>query len=44
VFCRHTESFSFRSYNDFTFIEYNKCSKCSKILRYLKGFDEDMRG
>jgi len=44
VFCRHKDSFSFRKYSDFTFIEYNKCCKCGKTLRYLKGFDEDMRG
>jgi hypothetical protein len=31
-------------YNDFDFNEYNKCSKCGKTLRYIKGFDEDMRG
>ena len=45
VFCNHKESFSFRIYyNSFDFGEYNKCSKCGKILRYLKGFDEDLRG
>ena len=44
VFCSHEESFSFRKYNDFNFKEYNKCSKCGKTLRYLKGFDEDVRG
>ena len=45
VFCTHGESFSFRLYyNDVNFKEYNKCSKCGKILRYLKGYDEDMRG
>jgi len=44
VFCSHEDSFSFRKYNDFDFNEYNKCSKCGKTLRYIKGFDEDMRG
>ncbi|HET7285357.1 MAG TPA: hypothetical protein VFI70_11785 [Nitrososphaeraceae archaeon] len=45
VFCTHEESFSFRMYyDDFNFKEYNKCSKCGKTLRHLKGYDEDMRG
>ncbi|MGE0242482.1 MAG: hypothetical protein AB7F53_00535 [Nitrososphaeraceae archaeon] len=44
MFCSHEDSFSFREYNDFDFSEYNKCSKCGKILRYFKGFDEDLRG
>ncbi|MGH9979215.1 MAG: hypothetical protein ACRD8Z_25785 [Nitrososphaeraceae archaeon] len=44
LFCDHVESFSFRKYNDFDFREYDQCSKCGKILRYLKGFDEDLRG
>jgi len=44
AFCRHKDSFSFRKYNDFDFNEYEKCSKCGKTLRYIKGFDEDMRG
>lgn len=44
VFCRHKDSYSFRKYNDFDFSEYEKCSKCGKTLRYIRGFDEDMRG
>jgi hypothetical protein len=44
VFCAHKESFSFRMYNEFNFKEYNKCSRCGKTLRYLRGFDEDIRG
>ena len=44
IFCNHKELFSFRMYNDFNFKEYNKCAKCGKTLRCLKGFDEDMRG
>ena len=44
VFCNHEQSFSFRRYDDFNFNEYNKCCTCGKILRHLKGFDEDIRG
>ena len=44
VFCAHKESFSFRMYNEFDFKEYNKCCRCGKTLRYLKGFEEDIRG
>jgi len=44
LFCTHKESFSFRKYNDFDFYEYNKCCSCGKVLRELKGFDEDARG
>jgi hypothetical protein len=44
AFCSHEDSFSFTTYNDFDFNEYNKCSKCGKTLRNIKGFDEDMRG
>jgi 4-hydroxybenzoate polyprenyltransferase len=31
-------------YNDFDFVEYNKCSKCGKILKHFRGFEEDIRG
>ena len=44
VFCAHKESFSFRMYNEFNFKEYSKCSRCGKTLRYLRGFEEDIRG
>jgi hypothetical protein len=44
VFCAHKESFSFRTYDEFNFKEYNKCSRCGKTLRYLRGFEEDIRG
>ena len=44
VFCTHKDSFSFRMYSDFNFKEYNKCSRCGKTLRYLRGFEEDIRG
>ena len=44
IFCNHENSFSFRKYNDFDFYEYDKCVKCEKILRYIRGFDESIRG
>ena len=44
IFCKHKESYSFRKYNDFDFIEYNKCCRCGKVLRYMNGFEEDIRG
>ncbi len=44
LLCNHMDRFSYRKYNDFDFIEYNKCSKCGKILDYIKGYDEDLRG
>ncbi len=43
-FCKHDEVFSFRKYNDYDFHEYCKCSKCEKTLKWVKGFDEDIRG
>ena len=43
-FCKHSDSFSFRKYNDLDFSEYNKCSNCGKVLRFLSGFEEDIRG
>jgi hypothetical protein len=44
IFCKHDNTFSFRRYNDFDFFEYNKCVNCEKTLRYLRGFDESIRG
>jgi len=44
IFCTHDNTFSFRKYNDFDFFEYDKCIDCEKILRYLRGFDESIRG
>jgi hypothetical protein len=44
IFCNHDDTFSFRRYNDFDFFEYSKCANCEKTLRYLKGFDESIRG
>ena len=44
IFCNHENTFSFRRYNDFDFYEYDKCVNCEKILRYIRGFDESIRG
>ena len=44
IFCDHSESYSFRRYNEFNFEEFNTCSRCGKTLRQLRGFDEDIRG
>jgi hypothetical protein len=44
LFCKHPDSFSFRTYNDFDFNEYSKCSHCGKVLRFFSGFEEDIRG
>lgn len=44
IFCNHENTFSFRKYNDFDFYEYDKCVNCEKILRYIRGFDESIRG
>lgn len=44
IFCNHENTFSFRKYNDFDFYEYDKCVNCEKILRYIRGFDESVRG
>ena len=43
-FCAHKESFAYRRYDDFDFVEFSNCSKCGKTLRKFAGFDEDMRG
>ena len=42
--CSHENTFAFRKYNDFEFVEYQMCDDCKKILNTLKGFDEDIRG
>jgi hypothetical protein len=42
--CSHRESFAYRKYDDFVFVEYSNCTKCGKTLDKFAGFDEDMRG
>ncbi|MDQ4073253.1 MAG: hypothetical protein M3162_02995 [Thermoproteota archaeon] len=42
--CSHKEVYSFRTYNDFDFTEYQKCKTCGKTLDFITGFDEDLRG
>lgn len=44
IFCTHPDSFAYRNYGEFSFVEFCACSKCGKTLKLLKGFDEDMRG
>ena len=44
VFCSHEESFAYRKYDDFVFVEFSNCAKCGKTLDKFAGFDEDMRG
>jgi len=44
LFCDHEESFAYRKYDDFQFVEICKCSRCGKTLKHFNGFDEDMRG
>lgn len=44
IFCNHDSTFSYRKYNDFDFFEYDKCMNCEKVVRYLRGFDESIRG
>jgi len=44
IFCTHSDSFAYRNYGEFSFVEFCACSKCGKTLKLLKGFDEDMRG
>jgi hypothetical protein len=44
VFCKHEESFAYRRYGNFSFVEYSNCKKCGKTLKHFRGFDEDMRG
>jgi len=42
--CDHKESFAYRRYGDFYFVEFSNCTKCGKTLKRLEGYDEDMRG
>jgi hypothetical protein len=44
AFCSHKESFAYRKYDDFVFVEYSNCTSCGKTLDKFAGFDEDMRG
>lgn len=44
LFCGHEESFAYRKYDDFLFVEYSRCKRCGKVLKSFKGYDEDMRG
>ena len=44
AFCRHEDSFAYRKYGDYDFVEICTCKKCGKTLRQFKGFDEDIRG
>ncbi len=44
AFCSHKESFAYRKYEDFVFVEISKCARCGKTLGKFSGFDEDMRG
>ena len=44
LICTHKESFAYRKYGDFYFVEFSNCSKCGKTLKRFQGFDEDMRG
>jgi hypothetical protein len=44
AFCTHKQSFAYRKYDDFVFVEFSNCSRCGKTLDKFSGFDEDMRG
>lgn len=44
VLCKHRESFAYRKYGEFYFVEFSNCAKCGKNLNRFQGFDEDMRG
>ena len=44
IFCDHTDSFAYRRYDDFAFVEFSSCTKCGKTLKRFQGFDEDVRG
>jgi hypothetical protein len=44
MFCNHKDSFAYRRYDEFYFVEFSNCSKCGKNLKRFEGFDEDMRG
>jgi hypothetical protein len=42
--CDHEESFAYRRYDEFCFVEFSNCRKCGKTLKRFQGVDEDMRG
>jgi hypothetical protein len=44
MFCNHEESFVYRKYEEFQFIEFCNCTRCGKTLKHFFGFDEDVRG
>ncbi len=44
MFCSHKESFAYRRYDEFYFVEVSNCAKCGRILKRFQGFDEDIRG
>jgi hypothetical protein len=44
AFCKHEDSFAYRKYGDYDFVEICTCKKCGKTLRQFQGFDEDVRG
>jgi hypothetical protein len=44
MFCNHKESFVYRKYEEFQFIEFCNCARCGKTLKHFFGFDEDIRG
>lgn len=44
LFCDHEESFAYRKYDDYEFIEYCRCKNCGKVLKSFAGYDEDLRG
>ena len=44
ILCSHKDIYVYRKYNDFDFVEYQKCKDCNKVLNTLEGFDEDLRG
>jgi hypothetical protein len=44
MLCNHRESFAYRKYGEFYFVEFSNCAKCGKTLKRFHGFDEDMRG
>ncbi|MEM2141571.1 hypothetical protein [Nitrososphaera sp.] len=44
LFCDHGESFAYRQYDDYQFVEYCRCKSCGKVLKSFAGYDEDLRG
>jgi hypothetical protein len=44
MFCEHRDSYAYRKYDDFEFVEFCRCSRCGKTLNRFAGYDEDMRG